>query len=53
VTERSSHGEPTWFVDGKQLFVTLADHHHDDRVAFWDAAPAGAQESLVASAPDR
>jgi hypothetical protein len=30
-----------------------ADHHHDDRVAFWCAAPDGAQESLVESAPDR
>jgi hypothetical protein len=24
-----------------------ADHHHDDRVAFWCAAPDGAQETLV------
>jgi hypothetical protein len=53
VTERLSHGEPAWFVGGKRMFVTLADHHHDDRVAFWAAAPAGAQEALVASAPDR
>jgi hypothetical protein len=51
VTERLSHGEPAWFVDGKRLFVTLADHHHDDRVAFWAAAPAGAQEVLVANQP--
>jgi hypothetical protein len=35
------------------LFVTLADHHHDERVAFWAAAPEGAQEALVAFAPDR
>jgi hypothetical protein len=35
------------------MFVTLADHHHDDRVAFWAAAPDGAQEALVAAAPDR
>jgi hypothetical protein len=52
VTERESHGEPTWFVDGR-TFVTYADHHHDDRVAFWCAAPDGVQESLVESAPDR
>jgi hypothetical protein len=31
----------------------MADHHHDDRVAFWAAAPMGAQEALVASTPDR
>jgi predicted DNA-binding protein (MmcQ/YjbR family) len=45
-TEKLSHGEPAWFVR-KKLFVMFADHHHDDRVAFWCAAPAGAQEELV------
>jgi predicted DNA-binding protein (MmcQ/YjbR family) len=45
-TEKLSHGEPAWFVRRK-LFVMFADHHHDDRVAFWCAAPAGAQEELV------
>jgi hypothetical protein len=52
-TERVSHGEPTWFVRGKKTFVTYADHHHDDRLAFWCAAPPGAQEALVGSDPDR
>jgi predicted DNA-binding protein (MmcQ/YjbR family) len=47
-TERLSHGEPTWFV-GKKVFVTFADHHHDDRVGFWCAAPEGLQEDLVAT----
>lgn len=53
VTERVSHGEPTWFVRGKKVFVTLADHHHDDRLAFWCAAPPGAQAALVGEAPGR
>jgi len=53
VTERLSHGEPTWFVRGKTTFVTYADRHHDDRLAFWCAAPPGAQESLVAADPER
>ncbi len=53
VTERLSHGEPTWFVRGKTTFVTYADHHHDDRLAFWCAAPPGAQETLVAADPAR
>jgi hypothetical protein len=53
VTERLSHGEPTWFVRDKKSFVTTADHHHDDRVAFWCAAADGVQEGLVGSAPDR
>jgi hypothetical protein len=52
-TERLSHGEPTWFVRDKKTFVTYADHHHDDRLGFWCAAPPGAQDELVASAPER
>jgi hypothetical protein len=51
-SERLSHGEPTWFV-GKKVFVTFADHHHDDRVGFWCAAPVGVQETLVGSSPER
>jgi hypothetical protein len=47
-TERVSHGEPAWFVRDKKLFVTYVDHHHDDRLGFWCAAPEGAQEALVA-----
>jgi hypothetical protein len=55
VTERLSHGAPTWFVRNKSSFVTLwADGHHDDQFPhLWCAAPPGAQQELVASAPDR
>ena len=52
-TERISHGEPTWFIRGKKTFVMYANHHHDDRLAFWCAASDGAQESLVALDPER
>lgn len=52
-SERLSHGEPAWFVREQRLFVTYSDHHHDDRVAFWCAAPPGAQEALVAAEPER
>ncbi|GAA2883151.1 MmcQ/YjbR family DNA-binding protein [Pseudonocardia halophobica] len=51
VTEKISHGEPAWFV--RRTFVTYADHHHDDRLAFWCAAPPGVQEELVATDPGR
>jgi hypothetical protein len=51
-TERMSHGEPTWFVRDKKVFVSYADHHHDDRLGFWCAAPEGAQASLVAAEPE-
>ncbi len=56
VDERVSHGEPTWFAGpGRRarVFVMLADHHHDDRLAFWCPAAAGAQEFLVAEEPER
>jgi predicted DNA-binding protein (MmcQ/YjbR family) len=46
VTEKQSHGEAAWFVKGRS-FATTADHHHDDRLAVWLAAPAGRQESLI------
>ena len=52
-TERLSHGEPSWFVRDKKLFVTFADQHHDDRVAFWCAAAPGMQEMLVEEDPER
>ncbi len=52
-TERLSHGEPTWFVRGKKTFVSYADHHHDDRLAFVCAAPPGAQQAMVASNSER
>jgi hypothetical protein len=31
----------------------MSDHHHDDRLAIWLAAPAGRQESLVETDPTR
>lgn len=52
-TERLSHGEPAWFARDKKLFVTYSNHHHDDRVAFWCAAPDGAQRAFVEAAPER
>jgi hypothetical protein len=52
VEERLSHGEAAWFVRGRQ-FATMSDHHHDDRLAVWLAAPAGRQESLVETDPER
>jgi predicted DNA-binding protein (MmcQ/YjbR family) len=52
-TERLSHGEPTWFVRGKKTFAMYANHHHNDRLAFWCAAQDGAQELLVGAHPDR
>jgi hypothetical protein len=52
-TERLSHGEPTWFVQGKKTFVMFSNHHHGGSLGFWCAAPPGAQDVLVNAAPDR
>jgi hypothetical protein len=53
VTERLSHGAPTWFVRDRKSFLTLwADGHHDHEFAhLWCAAPAGAQQGLIAASP--
>ena len=52
-TERLSHGAPTFFIRGKTTFVMFHDDHHGDgRLAIWCAAPAGAQEAMVAAEPE-
>src|SRR3954453_21217779 len=53
VSERPSHGSPTFFV-GKRTFACFLDNHHGDgRLALWCAAPDGAQAMLVDSDPER
>ncbi|MEU8612924.1 MmcQ/YjbR family DNA-binding protein [Actinoplanes sp. NPDC048791] len=55
ITERPSHGAPTWFVRDRRTFVTLWEHgHHDNQFPhLWCAAPPGAQQELIAAAPER
>jgi hypothetical protein len=54
VTERLSHGSPTFFIRDKKTLVTLLDDHHGDgRLAIWCAAPDGVQQHLVETEPDR
>ena len=53
VTERPSHGAPSFYVT-KQFVMLWADGHHDHHFPhLWCAAPAGAQEAMVADEPDR
>ncbi|MBA3524293.1 MAG: MmcQ/YjbR family DNA-binding protein [Geodermatophilaceae bacterium] len=51
-SERVSHGEPTWFVRDRKVFVTMSSGHHGP-FGFWCAAPPGEQEAAVASEPER
>lgn len=52
-TERPSHGAPAFFA-GKQFLMLWSDgHHENDFPHLWCAAPAGAQDELVRSEPDR
>jgi hypothetical protein len=48
VSERPSHGAPTFFVRGKRAFLmVLTNHHGDGRFAIWCAAAEGLQKLLV------
>lgn len=55
VTERPSHGSPTFFVRDKKVVCT----YHADRIhgehgqSIWVPAPPGVQEQLVDDEPDR
>lgn len=54
VSERQSHGAPTFFVREKKTLVTLHDDHHGDgRLAIWAPAPPGVQEAMVDQDPVR
>jgi hypothetical protein len=53
VSEKLSHGEPTFFV-GKKVFTMFANNHHDDgHIAVWLPAPPGDQPALIQSAPKK
>ena len=53
VTERLSHGSPTFFAGKKTMVMYLDDHHGDGRLALWAAAPPGAQAEMVDLEPER
>ena len=55
VTERLSHGAPTWFVRDKRTFVTLWEHGHHEHgfPHLWCAGLPGAQQELTTSEPGR
>lgn len=52
VTEKVSHGSPSWFV--RKMFVSWVGRHHGDaHLSLWAAAPEGAQAEMVAAEPAR
>jgi hypothetical protein len=52
VTEKLSHGEPTFFVR-KRVFAMFANNHHaDGHIAVWVPAPPGAQAALISTWPE-
>lgn len=54
VTERVSHGAVTFLVRGTRTLCYLTDDHHGDGLlALVCAAPAGVQEEVVRSDPER
>jgi hypothetical protein len=53
VTEKLSHGSPSFFIR-KQFVMLWADGHHDHHFPhLWCAAPPGVQEELIETEPDR
>ena len=55
VTERPSHGAPTWFVRDKKVFVQFwnGGHHQHDFPHLWCAAAPGVQEEMIEHEPHR
>ena len=57
VTERPTHGAPTWFVRERRSFAKFVDprdHRFDEpHIAIWVAAPPGVRHELVAGDPGR
>lgn len=53
VTEKLSHGEPTWFVR-KRVFAGFTNNHHNDgHVAVVIPAEPGEQQRLIKASPKR
>ena len=54
VNERTSHGEPCFFVRGKRPLAYFHDNHNGDgRLSLWCPAPPGVAAELAATEPDR
>ena len=55
VSERISHGSPSFFIRGKKLLCSFQPdgHHGQHGLSMWAPAPSGVQEQLLDDEPDR
>jgi hypothetical protein len=53
VSEKLSHGAPAFFVTRQFVMLWPRGHHDHHFPHLWCAAPVGAQDGLIASAPKR
>jgi hypothetical protein len=51
VTEKVSHGEPTWFADNRVFCGFSNNHHNDGHVAVCIPVPPGVQADLLKESP--
>ena len=55
VSERISHGSPTFFIRDKKSLVTFHPHGHHGQhgTSIWAPAPPGVQEQVLDDEPER
>jgi hypothetical protein len=54
VQERTSHGEPCFFVRHQRALCYFHDNHNGDgRISLWCPVPAGVQAEMVSADPRR
>jgi hypothetical protein len=51
VTEKLSHGAPTFFARKRVFAMVVNNHHNDGHVAVWIPAAPGVQAALIKSDP--
>jgi hypothetical protein len=52
MTEKLSHGEPTFFVRKKVFAMFANNHHNDGHIAVWIPAHPGVQAMLIHNSPE-
>ena len=53
VTEKISHGEPTFFVRKKVFAMCSINHHNDGHIAVTIPTAIGVQEALIKASPKK